>query len=151
MDPISAIVTALALGASAGLKDTASQAVKEAYSGLRDLLKSRFPAVNIEQLEQAPDSKNRRGVLTEELQRGDAQNEADLAAKAQELIDLIEHEAPHTAPAIGVTLEDVRAANIRLREIVASGGAVVVKGAIATGDIEISNVQAGIHDPAKKA
>ena len=42
MDPISLILTALAAGASAALKDTATAAVKDAYAGLRALLKRRL-------------------------------------------------------------------------------------------------------------
>ena len=38
MDPITIIVTALALGAAAGLKPTAEQAVKVAYAGLKKLI-----------------------------------------------------------------------------------------------------------------
>ena len=34
MDPVSLIVTALTAGAAVALKDTASQAVKDAYDGL---------------------------------------------------------------------------------------------------------------------
>lgn len=38
MEPISMIVGALVAGASTALKDTASQAVKDAYQGLKNLL-----------------------------------------------------------------------------------------------------------------
>ena len=42
MDPITLIVAALAAGAAAGLGDTASQAIKDAYAGLKGLIKRRF-------------------------------------------------------------------------------------------------------------
>jgi hypothetical protein len=42
MDPITLIVAALAAGASAGLGDAASQAIKDAYAGLKGLIKRRF-------------------------------------------------------------------------------------------------------------
>ena len=42
MDPLSLIVAALVAGASAALKDTASDAVKNAYAGLKSLLKRKF-------------------------------------------------------------------------------------------------------------
>jgi hypothetical protein len=42
MDPIALIVTALAAGAGAGVKDTASSAVKDAYEGLKAMVKGRF-------------------------------------------------------------------------------------------------------------
>src|SRR5258708_4418405 len=42
IDPISLIVAALAAGAPAAAKDTASQAVKDAYNGLKALIHTRF-------------------------------------------------------------------------------------------------------------
>ena len=42
MDPVTIIVTALALGAAAGLKPVAEQAVKDAYAGIKTL-KSDWP------------------------------------------------------------------------------------------------------------
>ena len=42
MDPITLIVTALAAGAALGLKDTASSAIKDAYQGLKTLVKKRL-------------------------------------------------------------------------------------------------------------
>ncbi|TBE49901.1 hypothetical protein ELH06_12370 [Rhizobium ruizarguesonis] len=152
MDPITAIVTALALGASTGIKDVASQAVKEAYTGLRNLIKNRFPAVSLEQLEQMPSSENLRSVVEKDLHAANAQNDTELAAKAQALLELIEQVAPQAAPAIGIDFHRVKAANIRLREIVASGAGVRVVDAEVIGDIEVSNVQAGVSrtDPTKK-
>jgi hypothetical protein len=41
MDPISLIVDALAAGAASGLRDAATSAVKDAYAGLRDLVRGR--------------------------------------------------------------------------------------------------------------
>ena len=42
MDPVTLIVTALAAGAVLGLKDVTSAAVKDAYAGLKALVKKRF-------------------------------------------------------------------------------------------------------------
>ena len=42
MEPVSLILSALAAGASAAATDTASQAVKDAYGGLKDLIRRRF-------------------------------------------------------------------------------------------------------------
>ncbi len=42
MDPISLIVAAVAAGAGAGLQDAASSTVREAYQGLRNLLRRLF-------------------------------------------------------------------------------------------------------------
>src|ERR1700722_6846176 len=42
MDPVTLIVAALVAGAAAGLKDTASSAIKDAYNGLRGLVLRRL-------------------------------------------------------------------------------------------------------------
>ena len=42
MDPVSLIVTALAASAVAGAQNTATEAVKDAYTGLKELLRHRF-------------------------------------------------------------------------------------------------------------
>ncbi|BCJ46109.1 hypothetical protein GCM10010168_50580 [Actinoplanes ianthinogenes] len=42
MSAVEVITTALAAGASAGMSDTVSAAVKDAYMGLKDLLKRRL-------------------------------------------------------------------------------------------------------------
>lgn len=42
MDPISMIVSALVAGAAASAEKTASQAVKDAYDGLKQLIKAKF-------------------------------------------------------------------------------------------------------------
>jgi hypothetical protein len=42
MDPITLILTALAAGAGAGVKDTASSAITDAYNGLKTLIQRKF-------------------------------------------------------------------------------------------------------------
>ena len=42
METTSLILTALATGAAAAAKDTASQAIKDAYTGLKDLIRKHF-------------------------------------------------------------------------------------------------------------
>lgn len=60
MDPISLIVTALATGAGAAVKDTAGQAVKDAYAALKAVLTRKLasrPMAQevVERHEEAPD------------------------------------------------------------------------------------------------
>jgi hypothetical protein len=42
MDPVTVIVTALAAGAAAALNETAGQAVRDAYAGLKNLVRDRL-------------------------------------------------------------------------------------------------------------
>ena len=68
MEPISAIAISLALGAAAiAGKEIVSAVVKDSYSKLKELIRNRYPKVSVDQLEQAPESKNRRAVVEEDL------------------------------------------------------------------------------------
>lgn len=146
MEPISAIALSLALGAGAVAGEAVvSELVKDAYASLKNLIKSRYPKVSVEQLEQAPDSKNRRAVVEEDLTVAGAGQDAELASAAQMLIKLIEQHAPTAAAAIGVDLKDVSSANLRLADIAASGTGVKVEHGTFTGDIDIRGVRAGVR------
>jgi hypothetical protein len=152
MEPISAIVISLALGAGATAgTEVVSSVVKDAYGKLKELVRSRYPKVSVEQLEEAPESKNRRAVVEEDLTKSGAGKDTELLAAAQKLTELIQQHAPQAAAAIGVDLKDVGAANLRLADIVASGTGVKVEHGTFTGDIEIQGVRAGVKpsDPAK--
>ncbi len=65
-------------------KDVASQAVNDAYAGLKALTTRRFPTVSVDQLEQAPGSINRRGVVEEDLKAANAQADAEVVMAAEE-------------------------------------------------------------------
>jgi hypothetical protein len=148
MEPISAIVTALALGAAAAAaKEAGGLAVKDAYTALKDLIARRYPKVSVDTLEQAPESERRRGVVEEDLQVAHAEADTELATLAKKLVALIQQQAPGIPEAIGIDLKDVEAVNLRLSDIVASGTGVKVEKGRFSGDIAISGVRAGTgHD-----
>lgn len=89
MDPISLIMAALAAGAVAGVKDAAGQAVKEAYGGLKALIRRRF-ADNPEaeaalgQSERQPESDQT--LLAQHLQAAGAADDEELIRAAQALL-----------------------------------------------------------------
>ena len=61
MDPISLIIAAFAAGAISGVGDVASQAVKDAYQGLKGLIRARFAGnqkaeAALDQAERQPES-----------------------------------------------------------------------------------------------
>jgi hypothetical protein len=89
MDPISLIVAALAAGASAAVKDTAGQAVKDAYSGLKALVKRKLGSSQmaqevIERHEQAPEVWEK--PLEDELGRAGLADDEEVIRLAQELL-----------------------------------------------------------------
>ena len=80
MEPIGAVALSLALGAGAVVgKEVVSALIKDAYTALKDLIRNRYPKVSIEQLEQAPESKNRRAVVEEDLSSSGAGQDTELA------------------------------------------------------------------------
>lgn len=145
MESISAVAFSLALGAGAiASKEVVSVMVKDAYAKLKELIRSRYPKVSLDYLEQAPESKSRRAVVEEDLIQAGAGQDAELLAGAQELAELIRRQAPGVVAAIGVDLKDVEAANLRLANIVASGTGVKVEKGTFSGDIDVRDVRAGI-------
>jgi RIP homotypic interaction motif len=92
MDPITLIVTALAAGAALGAQDTVSAMVKDAYAGLKVLVKRRLGGGSGAELvlarhEQAPDTWQ--APLMAELAETGADGDHDLIAAAQVLLDLV--------------------------------------------------------------
>jgi hypothetical protein len=144
MEPISAIVTALALGAAAAAKDIGGQAIKDAYVALKAFIVSHYPRVSVDPLEQVPESKARRGVVEEDLQVANAAADTELATLAKKLTDLVQQQAPAAAAAIGIDLKDVQAVSLRLSDIAAAGTGVRVEQGRFSGDIVISSVRAGL-------
>ena len=93
MDPVTLILTALAAGAALGVKDTASAAVKDAYEGLKALVKKRFAGRRDGELvlarhEQDPQMWDK--PLAGELTAAAAGEDADLVAAAQQLMRLVD-------------------------------------------------------------
>jgi hypothetical protein len=90
MDPISLIIAALAAGAIAGVKDTASQAVTDAYTGLKSLLRRRFAGnqqaeAALDQAERQPGSDQ--APLAEHLRAAGADSDEELIRTARALLE----------------------------------------------------------------
>ena len=89
MDPISLILTALATGAAAAVKDTAGQAVKDAYSSLkaaltRKLAGSPIAQEVVERHEEAPEIWDK--PLAAELDKAGVADDAEVIRLAEELM-----------------------------------------------------------------
>ncbi len=95
MDPIStAILAAIAAGAVAGATKVGEQAIVDAYTGLKELLKRKFGAKSevvkaVKALEAKPDSAARKGVVNEEVAAAKADQDPELLQAAQALLDRI--------------------------------------------------------------
>jgi hypothetical protein len=88
MDPISLILAALVAGAAAGAKDTASSAIKDAYQGLKAVIRRRWgdnPAAEAElqNLENTPAADH--SALAAQLEALGAGGDEELLLAAQKV------------------------------------------------------------------
>jgi hypothetical protein len=143
MDLLTSIVTALAAGASAALKPTVEQAVKDSYAALKGLIQRKYTQVDVNQLEANPTSKSRRGVVEEDLAAVGADKDAEALQYAQVLLEAIQRHAPEGAAAIDVDLKEIEGASLAIRRVIASGTGLKVEQGKFSGDITIEDVQAG--------
>jgi hypothetical protein len=109
MEAISLIVGALAAGTAAGLTDTATGAVKDAYVGLRDLVRRRFAGRKtaetvLAEHEKAPEVWQ--APLSAELAAVGADTDAQILAAAQRVMALVDE----AGSASGKYLVDLRGA-----------------------------------------
>jgi hypothetical protein len=89
------------------LKDAATQAVKDAYAGLKTLLTRR--RVDVSGVERKPESDTQRAALVETLTDTADVVDDEVVAAARAVTEAVAADAPAAAPAIGVDLERVRA------------------------------------------
>jgi hypothetical protein len=145
MEPITttAIVTALATGAAAAAKDTATAAVKDAYAALKALIQREYGTVDVTPIEKKPDSAPKRSSLAEDLAEAGAEDDAELKELARTLVAALERDAPQAAPALGVDLKDVKAAFLRVGSVESEGTGVKIRGSEFSGGIDVQSVRAG--------
>jgi hypothetical protein len=137
MDPITAAIVA---GAAAGLTSTVSQAVRDAYSGLKGLLAARFPQVDLAPVEKLPGSQAKQASLAEDLTLAGANRDDDVVRLARHLVEVIAREAPQAAAGVGVDLERVRGEFLNIQRV---EGGVRAHDVETSGGITIADVRAG--------
>lgn len=144
---VTLIVAALAVGAAAGLKDTAASAVKDAYSALKGLVSSKYSKVSVAGLEGMPESEAQRTALKESLTAAGAGNDEELTGLAKRLLAVVEEKDPEVFPAVGIIVTKSKAGAIIINgvDVESEGSGIVVNEAETTGNIEIRNatVRAG--------
>ncbi len=152
MEPITtAIVGALAAGATAGATEVGKGALVDAYKGLKGVLTKKFGKKEklteaVAALEESPDSKGRQMVLDEEVQTALAHKDSETLQAAQALLTAIKQDAKRTG-ATAVDLKEIEAKSLEINTVIASGTGVKVEKGKFEGDIKISNVKAGHTDP----
>ncbi len=151
MEPVTTIVTALALGAAAGSQSIAERAVKDGYEGLKAIIQRCYQTIDIQPLEEKPKSKARQDVLIEDLTDVKADNNQEILEQVKILIERIQNLSEAEVPVIGVKLEDIKGLNLNIENIIArSGTGIDVKGAELKRDINIKGVSTGQGDSTEK-
>jgi len=95
MDPISLIIAALGAGALAGAKDTAGTAVKDAYQGLKTLIKKKFEGDVLGQamVDAKPEEiKQAEGLLKDKITKAGADQDQEIIKVAQDLLDQVKEQ-----------------------------------------------------------
>ncbi|MBD2364359.1 hypothetical protein [Anabaena sp. UHCC 0399] len=89
MDPISLVIAALGAGAIAAAKDTAGVAVKDAYQGLKALIKKKFesePKAQMVLEEHETDPETYEAPLKKKLAEAGIDKDEEIIKLAQELL-----------------------------------------------------------------
>jgi hypothetical protein len=149
MDIYSSIAIALALGAAAGIKSTAEQAIKDCYSSIKALIKKKYPRIDLTILEDKPESESRRKVIAEDLAEVDAAKDKELLEKVGKLLETLNNTPIESHESIGVKLDDIEALSLTIRDVLSSGSGIVVNKSRFSGDINLQGIKAG-QKPAKK-
>jgi len=93
MEPVTTtIIAAIVAGATAAAKDVATSAIKDAYAGLKRLIKDRYEKVApfVEAVESDPASEPEQQVLAKKLDQTKAAADDDIKDYAQRLLKAVE-------------------------------------------------------------
>ena len=117
MDPVTIIVSALVAGAAAGLQPTAEQAIRDAYDGIKALIKRKYASVSLAPLERKPESEAQQAAVKETLADEGAGGDQELLEQAEKVLAAVEQHAPETARAVGIDVRSAKDAVIELKRL----------------------------------
>ncbi|MFC8383773.1 hypothetical protein [Nocardia sp. NPDC057272] len=142
MDPVTAVVvSAIAAGALAGVGDTAAQAVKDAYTRLKNLLSRKYSDVDVTALERKPESKSKKDSLAEDLADAGAAGDPELGTAAAAVLESVQQHAPQAV--VGVNVTGLVSAALTITAVASTGDGVRVTDSTIEGATEIRDVEAG--------
>jgi len=151
MEPvITTIAAAVALGAAAGLKDTASKAVVDTYAGLKKLIQDRYKKNEdvtdaVDYLVKKPKAEGRQQELSKALQDAGAESDQELARSAEQVLAAVEEHHPEAVAGIGMDIGTLKAARLEVNNVLAAadgGTGVKIERAEIEGTASFSNIGA---------
>jgi hypothetical protein len=132
--------TALAMAAEAGLKGAVGEAVKDAYTALKDKI-ARWAGADVEALEKAPTSAARQNVVAETVDGQAAEEQALVKELAAELVAALKSEG---GGPVGLDVGKLEALEVKLGAItVTEGTGVRLKEVKTTGAFEVGPTNVG--------
>ncbi|MFE9328165.1 tetratricopeptide repeat protein [Nocardia sp. NPDC052278] len=144
VDPTAALAaTAVAVGAAVASEDSTSPIVAAAYRRLRRVITERYGSVGLRALEQSPGSVPARLSLSEDLEMAGAAGDAELVYAARAVHRAVRDENPDPAASIGVDLQRIEAANLRITDVYSPDISVHLEDSRFTENIEIRGITAG--------
>ncbi|MBB5913119.1 hypothetical protein BJY24_001986 [Nocardia transvalensis] len=145
MDPnvvVAAIAAAVSAGATAGLTDTAKAAVADAYKVLKGVLARKYGSVDVVMVEAKPASLARQDVLEAELVEAGADGDDELRGAAEQVLRVVHQYVPQAAELVGVKLTRVKAGELKIARIKATGASGVdARDVEVTGEFVIRDVE----------
>jgi hypothetical protein len=143
MDPISAIVSVIAAGATAALKETAGKAVKDTYEALRGFLASRLSSLAI--LEQNPKEEAFRKAAETEIRNKGLYKETALTDRIVALEKVLSSTSSKELTTWGIDISAIHAAtDVIVKNLTTEDGSIRVTGLEArTGKVDIEGISAG--------
>ncbi|NES66472.1 MAG: hypothetical protein F6K24_15040 [Okeania sp. SIO2D1] len=158
MDPviIGLIINALASGATLVASSVAQEEIQDNYRSLKKFIGEKFGLIKpVAQLEKRP-TEERQKLLAEDLEDAikdlpGTPQEIDivineLLEKTKALTESLEKLPPAQFDAVGIDLENVKAVNVKINNVISEGGARVVwikaKDSEFTGDITAGDITA---------
>jgi len=148
MEPITTlIVTAAVLGASAGLKITSEQVIKDTYAAFKQVIVDHYGDYrdlidSLEFLGKKPEDSSRQAAFESELATVEVVENVELIQAAKAIHVAVETYSPETPSAIGMDIEELKAALLEADNVSAgdSGIAVRIKKAEIEGKASFKNI-----------
>jgi|GEM_PF-3512851 len=124
MDLITLIVYALAAGAAAatGPKSSATDAIKDAYRRLKQLIESRYRAPNVDALEKRPDLKSIQASVSEDLADTNVSQDEEVLELARKILALVKGQAPEVGAEMCVDLNVIEVGGDATIQRIEAGG-----------------------------
>jgi hypothetical protein len=147
VEPISLIVSALAMGAVAAAKQVGGQVIQDAYGGLKRLIEDRYKRGGaIQALQEDPSSETQKKALEESLTKAGADKDPDVVASAKAVTEALTAVPQAALAAVGIDFERVKAVNAQIGDIDVEGLATAIR----MRDSDVSGAKIGdvkVHNP----